>query len=167
MKNDTKLSESRFYIMSRCRYGSCIVQWMYHIDVRAASGRFFLTVNAKMYVSEQKFLVSKCKTLVNGRKVEVIIRWSYPVAGFLWLPSVLAGTGRILPSDMITLLLLPLSYYFPEFSRRIGPVRFHLGISNNHSSIVVFGHDAMAAPHRSVFNRDGYRYNVCWSFTVS
>jgi len=35
------------------------------------------------------------------------------VAGFLRLWLVLAGIGRIPPPDMITVLLLPISYHFP------------------------------------------------------
>jgi hypothetical protein len=45
---------------------------------------------------------------------------------------------------MISLLLLLLSYYFPEFSPRIRPVRFHLVISNNHRGMIVFGRGAAA-----------------------
>jgi hypothetical protein len=33
------------------------------------------------------------------------------------------------PPDMITVLLLPPSYHFPEFSRWNRLVRFHLGIN--------------------------------------
>ncbi len=61
---------------------------------------------------------SREKTPKNGRKMEAAIRRPYPVAGFSRLWSVLAEAGRRPPSDMITVLLLPPCYHFPDFSHR-------------------------------------------------
>jgi hypothetical protein len=59
------------------------------------------------------------KTPENGRKMEAVTQRSYPMAEFLRLWLVMAGTERIPPPDMITVLLLLPSYcHFPEFSCR-------------------------------------------------
>ncbi len=57
---------------------------------------------------------SNGKTPENGRKVEEVIQWSYPVAGFSRFQPEPTLTARIPSSDMITVLLLPFSGVFPS-----------------------------------------------------
>jgi hypothetical protein len=58
---------------------------------------------------------------------KIIYQFLMPLLADYFLLVCLAATGKIPPPDMITVLLLPPSYHFPEFSGRKWPVRFHLG----------------------------------------